>query len=129
MPAGRPSKYSAEICLKGRLYVSGGYEQCGDAVPQIAGLAMELGISRDTVYEWAADPEKSEFSDIVASCMSAQERTLVNGSLKGDLNPTISKLLLCKHGHSERVQNELTGADGGAIEIAAIERVITRPTS
>ena len=116
MPAGRPSKYSDETCRKARLYVDGGYAECGDVVPQIVGLACELGINRDTVYEWASDPEKKEFSDIVAGCLSAQERRLVNGSLSGDLNPTITKLLLTKHGYTERIQQELTGADGGAIK-------------
>lgn len=118
MTAGRPSKYSDELCRKARAYVNGGYEACGDAVPQIAGLALELGISRDTVYQWAADPEKQEFSDIVANCMSAQERKLVNGALLGIMNPTISKLLLVKHGHSERIQQEVTGADGQALALA-----------
>lgn len=118
MTAGRPSKYSDELCRKGRLYVEGGYADCGDAIPQIAGLAIELGISRETVYEWASDPSKAEFSDIVANCMSAQERKLVNGSLLGTMNPTISKLLLVKHGHSERIQQELTGADGAALALS-----------
>lgn len=116
--AGRPSKYSDEICRKARLYVAGGYADCGDVIPQIAGLAMEIGISRETVYEWASDPEKKEFSDIVANCMSAQERKLVNGSLLGTMNPTISKLLLVKHGHSERIQQEVTGADGQALALS-----------
>jgi hypothetical protein len=116
MPAGRPSKYSDETCRKARLYVDGGYAELGDVVPQIAGLACVIGINRDTVYEWASDPEKKEFSDIVAGCLSTQERKLVNGSLKGELNPTITKLLLTKHGYTERIQQELTGADGGAIK-------------
>lgn len=112
----RPTKYSDEILQKARLYVDGGYSDCGDAVPQIAGLAFELGISRETVYAWCQEEDKKAFSDIVADCMSAQERKLVNGSLLGDLNSTISKLLLVKHGHSERVQNEITGAEGGPVK-------------
>jgi len=115
MPAGRPSKYSDEVCRKARLYVQGGYADCGDVIPQIAGLACEIGISRDTVYAWASDPEKQEFSDIVAQCLNSQERRLINGSLSGDLNPTISKLIMAKHGYSERLQQELSGADGAPI--------------
>jgi hypothetical protein len=116
MAGGRPSKYSDELCRKARLYVNGGYAEAGDVVPQIAGLACELGISRDTVYDWAADPEKQEFSDIVTQCLGAQERKLFNGSLSGELNPTISKLMLTKHGYSERIQQEVSGADGGPIK-------------
>lgn len=114
--SGRPTKYCQEILDAARAYLDGGYAESGDVIPQIAGLAVELGISRETVYAWAAEPDKQLFSDIVAECMSAQERKLINGSLLGDLNPTISKLLLAKHGHSERVQQELSGPDGNPIQ-------------
>jgi hypothetical protein len=116
MPAGRPSKYCPAILEKARAYVDGGYVQCGDVMPQMAGLAIELDITRETVYAWAGDPEKEEFSYIVAKCLRAQERRLLNGSLTGDLNPTIAKLVLTKHGYSERVQQEHTGDGGGPIE-------------
>ena len=113
---GRPSKYTPEILEKAKAYVDGGYLACGDVIPQMAGLSIELSISRETIYDWCDDPEKKEFSDIVARCLRAQERKLLNGSLTGDLNPTIAKLLLTKHGYSERVQNEHTGENGGPIE-------------
>jgi hypothetical protein len=117
MPAGRPSKYSDEVCRKARLYVQGGYLDCGDVIPQIAGLACEIGISRETVYAWASDPEKQEFSDIVAQCLNAQERRLINGSLSGVLNPTISKLIMTKHGYSERVSQEISGPEGAPVNL------------
>jgi hypothetical protein len=116
MAGGRPSKYSDELCRKARLYVKGGYAEAGDVVPQIAGLACELGIRRETIYAWVQEPDKEEFSNIVAECLSAQERKLFNGSLSGDLNPAISKLMLTKHGYSERIQQEVSGADGGPIK-------------
>lgn len=116
MPIGRPTKHTDEAIEKARAYVNGGYLKAGDVIPQIAGLAAELGIRRETVHVWANDPEKQEFSNIVAQCLGAQERHLLNGSLTGDLNPTIAKLILTKHGYSERVQQELTGADGGPIK-------------
>ncbi len=116
MPGGRPSKYTPELVEKARRYVSGGYAEVGDVVPQLAGLACELGIRRETIHAWVKEPDKEEFSHIVAECLSAQERKLFNGSLSGDLNPAISKLMLTKHGYSERVQQEHTGEGGGPIE-------------
>jgi hypothetical protein len=116
MPGGRPTKYNEEILAKARAYVDGGYADCGDVIPQMAGLAIELDISRETIYDWSDDPDKKEFSDIVAKCLRAQERRLLNGSLSGTLNPTIAKLILTKHGYSERVQQEHMGENGGPIE-------------
>ena len=116
MPGGRPTKYNDEILSKAKAYVDGGYIEFGDVIPQMAGLAIELSISRETIYDWCDDPEKQEFSDIVGRCLRAQERKLLNGSLKGEMNPTIAKLILTKHGYSERVQQEHMGENGGPIE-------------
>ena len=124
MTIGRPTKYNNDILAKAKAYVDGGYAACNDAIPQMAGLAIELDISRETIYAWSDDPEKREFSDIVAKCLRAQERKLLNGSLTGDLNPTIAKLILTKHGYSERVQNEHTGENGGVIKTEWTVRVV-----
>jgi len=117
MAGGRPTKYNDEILAKARAYVDGGYIECGDVIPQMAGLAIELDISRETIYDWSDDPDKKEFSDIVAKCLRAQERKLLNGSLSGTLNSTIAKLILTKHGYSERIQQEHMGEDGGPISV------------
>ena len=117
MPGGRPTKYNDEILAKAKAYVDGGYIECGDVIPQMAGLAIELDISRETIYDWSDDPDKKEFSDIVAKCLRAQERKLLNGSLSGTLNSTIAKLILTKHGYSERIQQEHMGEDGGPISV------------
>lgn len=101
MPAGRRSIYSDEIVEKAAEYLLT-YKELGDAVPQIAGLAIHVGINRDTVYEWAKHEDKSEFSDIVGEVLIAQERSLMNGGLKQDFNASITKLLLNKHGYSEK---------------------------
>ena len=34
--------------------------------------------------------------------MAKQEKTLVNGSLRGEMNPAISKMMLTKHGYSDK---------------------------
>ena len=88
----------------------------GDVVPSHAGLAMELDITRKTLYEWSHDPKKQAFSDISDKCNKKQERLLLSGALVGDMNANIAKLMLGKHGYSEKSQQELTGANGGAIQ-------------
>lgn len=71
--------------------------------PSVAGLALWLHISRDSLYE------RKEFSDILAIIKLKQELLLVNKSIGGDYNPTIAKLLLSsKHGYVERSAADIT---------------------
>jgi hypothetical protein len=106
----RPSDYSEQILIKAYDYANGGYEKSGDVVPTVAGLACEIGVCRDTCYDWSKDPEKAEFSYIVKQVMQFQERKLVNGSLKGDYNALIAKLMLSKHGYADAVKQEMSGS-------------------
>ena len=106
MPAGRPTKYSQEILDKSLDYLEN-YEKYGDAVPQIAGLSVHLKIARETLYEWSKQDDKTEFSDIFKQILEAQHKALVSGGLLGDFNPVITKLMLSKHGYSERTTQDL----------------------
>ena len=98
--AGRPTVYSEEILTKTRDYIVN-YEKFDDAIPSIAGLAVVLGISRETIYDWASQEEKKEFSYILADILSNQERILINKGLKGEFNSNITKLVLGKHGYKD----------------------------
>lgn len=122
MPAGRPTDYSDEICRKARLYLQT-FDKDGDLIPTIAGLALELKVSRQTVYAWAKEPEKHEFSDIVNEILAKQEILLVNKGLSGDFNAAITRLALGKHGYSEKVEQEVKGEGGGPV---IIERRIVK---
>ena len=97
---GRPSKYNPALISKARQYLDN-YEQTGDEVPTLAGLAQEIDLSRETVHKWSNDRSKKEFSDIVRSIAYAQERKLINAGLTGKYNSVITKLLLGKHGYTE----------------------------
>jgi DNA-packaging protein gp3 len=94
-------------------------------LPTKGGLARFLGVSRDTLYEWAKIYD--EFSDIMEQLGADQEDKLINNGLSGDYNPTIAKVLLTKHGYREGI--EQTGKDGkelipsGEIEKKAEEAV------
>ena len=75
-------------------------------LPTIEGLALELDINRDTIYEWSK--EHSEFSDIIEKLRKKQADMLINYGLSGDYNPTISKVLLTKHGYIEKQETDVT---------------------
>lgn len=109
-PGGRPTVATPEKVERAFEYVNGGWEKAGDVIPTVEGMAVELGISKDTLYE------RDEFSDVLGKLKSLQARKLINGGLNGDYTPVIAKLLLAsKHGYVEKSEKALTGKAGGAI--------------
>ena len=108
---GRPTKYTPELLVKAHEYVDGAWKD-EDAVPMIVGLALHCGISKDTVYEWMKDESKSEFSDIARRVEQLQERYLAKGGLSQVFNANITKLLLSKHGYSDKQEIDHTSTDG-----------------
>lgn len=125
MPAGRPPIWDDQIIEKVKAYL----ESCVDSneqiitgesekftkyenklkvkLPTIEGLAVYLGISRETVYAW--EREYPLFSDIIGELRSKQAEALINNGLSGAYNPTIAKVLLSKHGYKEATENETDG--------------------
>lgn len=120
----RPTKYNKAILERANEYLQsfleleivkeakGADDAKGDLAlfPTVAGLSLHLEISRDTIYEWDKDEEKAEFSDILGQIQALQEYSLLHGGIRGLFNPIITKLMLTKHGYSDK--RELTGADG-----------------
>ncbi|STZ77355.1 terminase small subunit [Bergeriella denitrificans] len=110
-PVGRPlgsSKLTDEVIECAWAYLKGGYKEQGNAVPSIAGLAFALGRSRECVYEWARKNEN--FSDILKAINTAQEMLLIDNTLTGEFNAPFAKLLMTKHGYTDKVDN--TSSDG-----------------
>lgn len=99
-PGGRPTKYCPEIITKTIDYLTN-YKDYGDVIPQLAGLAHHLNITRETVNKWLNDKNKKEFSDICRKVLGAQERALVNGGLESRYNSNITKMMLSKHGYTD----------------------------
>lgn len=103
---GRPSKYNEEILELAREYLKT-FAKRKEVIPTLEGLALYIKISRETVYAWR--DEHKEFSDIVGEILAAQAFGLINGGLRGELNPTITKLILSgKHGYVEKSEQDLT---------------------
>ena len=124
---GRPSKYTQELLEKAQYYLSDGYKQEEHLIPSDVGLAVYLGIARSTLYKWSKEEGKEAFSDILEALSDKQHWELMNGGLSGKLNPTITKLVLTKHGYSDKVDNTHGGPDGGPIETSHVTRTIVQP--
>tara|TARA_R110000796_G_scaffold99184_9_gene207142 strand:- start:5214 stop:5594 length:381 start_codon:yes stop_codon:yes gene_type:complete len=122
MRQGRPTKYSPTIQKQADQYLLN-YQDCGDVVPTIEGLADELSIARSTLYLWAETIEL--FSDTLESINAKQARRLVSGGLTNELNSTITKLMLANHGYREKTEVDNRSTDG-SMSPQKIERVIVQ---
>lgn len=122
---GRPTDYNQEIVDKAWAYVDG-FADHGHAVPSVVGLCKVLNRSRSTVYNWAEDKD-TEFMDILAAIKENQELVTFNKSLTGEYNSAIAKLLLGKHGYSDKSDQTISGGDK-PLEITKVERVIVNST-
>jgi hypothetical protein len=112
-PVGRPSKYTEEVLEKARAYAKNHLvDGSDDVIPSIEGLSIYLGVSRETVRDWAKQSEKAEFSAIVEEMMAKQARALFNGALRGELREKTSSMMLSKHGYSEKQEVDLSSSDG-----------------
>lgn len=109
-PNGRPCLLTPEVIKTAEAYLHNFKTKHKHAIPSVVGLAKVLNITRTTIYEWAKNKEKDpegRFSYIVEALDDYQEFELIQGGLDGTHNPTISKLLLHKHGHSDKVEQDV----------------------
>ena len=121
-PVGRPSELF-ETLEKAKEYLYGGYEKFDEVIPSIAGLACYAGKGRNTIYDYAS--QNKEFSNILEALLALQESKLINRSLTGDFNPTITKLILSKHGYSDKVEQDVKSSDGSMTPKAPVYKIVT----
>lgn len=143
MAVGRPTDYNEQTVAKCYEYLEGRQDTSEDIVtgqsekgfttykqkvtvklPTIEGLAVYIGVHKDTVFEW--DKIHPEFSDFLNILRGQQAERLIDNGLSGDYNPIIAKMLLSKHGYTEKTQVEHSGdqespiifkkADGRAVK-------------
>ena len=115
MPAGRPTKYNQQMIDKAIAYIEGDHLSQDDVIPSHPGLAQYLGVTRSTIYLWSET--HPEFSDILGKLMDRQCRMTLSGGISGVYNATIAKLVLGKHGYTDKVDNTLSSPSGGPIQI------------
>mgnify|MGYP003648057797 CR=1 FL=1 len=121
---GRPTKYNDEIIEKAEDYIKN-YITYGDQIPMIDGLALELGVHRETINQW--EKTYPEFSDIVRGLMTKQGRVLMNGSLSGEFRERTATLALSSnHGLVARSETDITSSDGSLKQPTKIQLVGVR---
>src|SRR5580704_19731106 len=106
MAGGRPSTYDADEIAQGvTAYIASAHSL--SFLPTVEGLAVHLSVARSTLYLWA--DEHPAFSDILEQLLAAQSSQLIQNGLVGTYNPTITKLMLTKHGYKDK--SDLTSGD------------------
>lgn len=105
---GRPTVITDELLNKAEKYIfDDGFILAHDVVPSVAGLACFLGIGRRTIYD-----HQDEFSHILEAIEQKQEKMLINHGLLGEFNGTITKLMMTKHGYSDKQEVDNKSSDG-----------------
>jgi len=101
---GRPTKYNQAIISNTQQYLET-YSDLGHKIPTLAGLAVTLGIDKETVTRWGQDTKnKAQFYKLVQRIKTAQEQQLIDNGLDGTFNASITKLCLSKHGYHDNPQ-------------------------
>jgi hypothetical protein len=112
MPRGAPTIYTEELIKKAREYADGAWKTEGDAIPMMCGLADYCGCSETQAYKWKKDEGKEEFAEICARVKSLQKRVLINTGLTRKSEASLCKLLLNKHGYSDKKEVDHRSEDG-----------------
>ena len=103
---GRPLSYRRKHLALAKDYLEN-YKELGDVIPSVAGLSAYLEKSEDAIYDWVKQDIDPKFSELIKRIRSVRHRDLLNGGLKGSMNPSITKLcLVSKHGYSENNQQD-----------------------
>lgn len=105
----RPTDYTPEILEKAREYLDNLPED--EAVHSIEGLADYIDMHRSTMYAWETEEGKEEFSDILEQVRRKQAKALVTGGLNQTFQPTITKVMLTKHGYREGIDQTTNDKD------------------
>ena len=112
---GRPTKYKGtETLLQVSEYLEV-YGNMDEALPTIAGLSLFIGVNKDTLYQW--EKAHDEFKLAMDSLRARQEVKALTKGLRGDYNSTMAKLLLTKHGYSDK--QEISGPEGKPVQVEA----------
>lgn len=99
---GRPTKLDDAVMGRAEKYLSSGWREEGDVIPSVEGLSIYLKIDRRTIQRWSADD--GEFRRIIEELKDKQAKELLNNGLNSSFNSTICKLILSKHGYTEKTE-------------------------
>jgi hypothetical protein len=90
---GRPTKYIPSLVKKIDEYITEAVPE-NMKIPTIEGLALKLGVNRDTLYDWAK--KYPDFSDTIKALKLKQKEHLTEIGIFGgkEINASIVSLLL-----------------------------------
>lgn len=118
MSGGRPTDYDESYCEQAVAFLADGYS--------IAAFAGQIGVARSTVYKWIDEHE--EFSDAIktgqAKAVLWWETANRSLATTGEGNATAIVFGLKNRASDEWrdvKSTELTGANGGPVELKSIE--------
>jgi len=99
---GRPTQYIPEVIYP---KIESYMQQCGreqTSLPTIEGLALYLGVHKDTLYEWSE--QHPAFSDALSIIKDKQKQQLIDDGLYGgkEVNSGLAIFLLKANHGSER---------------------------
>lgn len=121
---GRPSTYDPAYCDQVIEY--------GKQGKSVAWMAAEIGVHKDTIYEWAK--VHPAFSDSLTRARLESQRWWEDAGQSGMVAPGFnasiwSRSMAARFPEDWREQKgvELTGANGGPLQVQAIERTIVDP--
>lgn len=110
------------------------WEQTAPRLPNIARLGLECRVDKSTLYEWekpngGSETQKDDenvaalrrrFSHCIRAVQQLQEAMIVEEGGSGRIHPRFAAFLAsAKHDYAER--RELSGKDGGPIQVQAVK--------
>lgn len=111
-----------ELWTQMSLYVE--YMSTNELVMSMAGLAVFLGCSKETLNVYRRgeyDLDSAKYSEAIEVIRTVIEKDKLEGGLLDKYNATITKFdLVNNHGYMEKTSQEVTGKDGGAVQIESV---------
>lgn len=111
---GRPTVYGEEILKKAQAYLDSFKDPKvleEEVIPSVEGLSEAIDIARSTIYKWKEEEGKEKFSDIFEKILNLQAKFLISYGLSGKYAPTITKVILTKHGYREGLDQTTNDKD------------------
>ena len=119
-PVGRPTDYKPEVIDELNKYLAEAIPE-NMKIPTVEGIALKLGISKKTLYNWADEHE--EFLHALEVLKMKQKEALTEIGIFGgkEINATIVQLLLKVNHDMIETDRHLVEADGVMINLRTNE--------